>query len=268
MSETSNSENSPFHKHARHVHPGESLTPGEHNDYDRATFVDAIGGRLHYIPLSKMPETQFSVAALLKGDGEMPFSPVSDIVRHEGKWYSYEKKITDADRETMREFPKQYVSGRIVQAFVFGDVDFFTSTNKEKNTRRDTQIESLAFTYDFEQAHYGLGRPINYAFETPEFRAWFMRRSRAECHAAIAVLKRMHEFYKSEAGLEIVRGLEVSTRQNISQLFNFGSTGRIVQTPEQFRDYFCDKIASAIGLVEYGPGAVLHFDPMHGRMPR
>lgn len=258
----------PYFNRARHVTADEPLTTGEKNDYNRDTYIDALGGRLHYIPLTKMPETQFSVSALLKGDGVMPFSPVSDIVKKDTKWYSYEKKITDADRETLRDFPKQYVTGRIIQALIFGDTDFFSSTNKEKNTHRDTQASDFAFTYDFEQAYYGLGRPVNYAFESPEFRVWFMRRSRAECHATLTTLKRMHEFYKSEDGLGLIRGLEKPTNQTITQLFNFGSTGRIVETPEQFRDYLCDKIASAIGVVEYGPGVVLHFDPMQGRMPR
>ncbi len=257
---------SPFFAHTRRVNDAEPISASHRNDYNRETYVDAEGGRLHHIPYSKMPETQWAVAALLKGNGSRPFSPVSDVVKRGDTWYSYEKHITDADRATLAEFPKLYVVGRVIQALVFGDTDFFDAGSKEKNTKRDTVNSDFALTFDFEQAYYGLERTIHYAFLSPEFRVWFMRRSRAELHEALTTLKEMHSLFSGDDGLSLIRGLEAHTHKSVRQLFNFTNIGKIIDTPEQFRAHLCAKIADAIAVVEFGPGIVLQFDPLHGRM--
>ncbi|MFM2415052.1 MAG: hypothetical protein RI911_745 [Candidatus Parcubacteria bacterium] len=253
-----------FYTHARTSPHDSELTYAGVNDYNRPTFTDDIGGRFHYIPFGKMPETQCAVAALLKGDGTMPYSPISDVVERNGQWYSYEKAITDADRESLAQFPHQYVVGRMLQAFIFCDTDFFSMFTKEKNTKRDVVNSDFALTYDTEQAYYGLGRPPHYAFETPEFRSWFAKRTRAECHAALGALKHMHAFIQSAQGVEMIRGIETYTKKKVTELFNFNSTGRSIHSFEEFHSYMLSKIAATIGIIEYGPTIVQQFQPTRG----
>lgn len=255
---------SPFYTYARTRPHDSELTYAGVNDYNRPTFTDGIGGRFHHIPFGKMPETQCAVAALLKGDGTMPFSPISDVVERKGQWYSYEKAITDADRESLASFPHQYAVGRMLQAFIFCDTDFFSVFTKEKNIKRDSVNPDFALTFDTEQAYYGLGRPPHYAFETAEFRTWFSKRTRAECHAALVALKQMHAFLQSDAGVSLIRGIETYTKKKVTELFNFNSTGRSVHSFDEFHAYLLDKIAATIGIVEYGPSIVAQFQSARG----